>query len=173
MQSRADGSDGAAQDAGRLGVIHFAQIAQDDNFAIVGRQGEDRFSQELEPLVPGQVGSDVLAVVGEVEKVAVGVGLRRAGERCERAEHHIPRDADQVRGEWCAVRIVLAGVANQSHKNFLRDFLGHFGASAHMQGEAVDRALVRPVELDERLFVAGAHSTEQIAAAFAREFQHD
>jgi hypothetical protein len=79
----------------------------------------------------------------------------------EDAQDVVARDAVEVRGERAARRVEVPAVAHQDHEDFLRHVLGHRLRAAHLQREAVDRALPPPVERDESLLVSGQHTPQQ------------
>jgi hypothetical protein len=67
----------------------------------------------------------------------------------------------------------LPGHPDHRHENFLGHLFGDFGFTAHVQSEAVDRALMLPIKLHEGWFMTLRNQPKQVVVTImGRGFQH-
>lgn len=173
VQTRGDRAGRAAERGGGLFVAQFLEIAEGDDFAIVGGQGENRVAHQLDGFGAGGIfrlrggrkggGRGAIFICGGGDLVLFSAG--REGDvgalAFEALQDLIARNAEKECAERSPGGIELGGLADESHKNFLRCVLGEGAAAAHMQSEAEQRTLPAAENESEGFFVARAEAAHQ------------
>ncbi len=141
------------------------QFVEDEDVAVVRRQPGQRAPYLFGRFVGQHPGQRAGRFRGRFGCVVVQVGIRQrrlAPARLLVLEDQQPRHAEQEMLQAAAQGVEGEAPGQQAHEAFLHDVGGGVGRAAAQQGEAVQRALVAPVQGREGGGVSGVHPAQQV-----------